>query len=341
MTGSVPGAAFPMPFEFSAPARIVYGPGAFRQTGTLARALGRRAWVVTGLAPLIASFGTVLPATPADGRAYSWRAHGHRPGSLQPAAAAEMVIGFGGGSALDAAAIAALVATAATVDYLEVVGRGKVLSESSLPVLAIPTTAGTGSEVTKNAVLASPEHGVKASLRSAAMIPRIAIVDPELTCDLPPAITASTGLDALTQLMEPLTSARSTPLTDCLCRDGIARVARSLRRACINGHDVAARADMSLASLYGARHSPRRTRRQRTCWSIGGMFKVPMASARPAASHAGQPECADATPTRQPVRGGMTKSRVILTGTDAARAPRAQPVRVDGRTGRPPCGCMA
>jgi alcohol dehydrogenase class IV len=117
--------------------------------------------------------------------------------------------------------------------------------------MAIPTTAGTGAEVTRNAVLASPEHKVKVSLRSPTMLPRVALVDPELTYSMPPAITASTGLDALTQLIEPYVSSRANPMTDGLCREGMTRAARSLRRAYEQGDDVAAREDMALASLFG------------------------------------------------------------------------------------------
>ena len=121
----------------------------------------------------------------------------------------------------------------------------------SLPFIAVPTTAGTGSEVTRNAVLGSPEHGVKASLRSPLMLPALALVDPEMTFGLPPAITASTGLDALTQLIEPYVCNRANPLTDALCRDGLATVARSLVRACTRGRDTEARIGMSYASLLG------------------------------------------------------------------------------------------
>jgi alcohol dehydrogenase class IV len=169
------------------------------------------------------------------------------------AAGCDFVIGFGGGSAIDAGkAIAAMLTNEGELlDYLEVIGRGRALSELCAPFIAIPTTAGTGAEVTRNAVLASPEHKFKVSLRSPLMVPRLTIVDPELTYDLPPAITASTGLDALTQLIEPFVSCRANPMTDALCRDGIRRVARSLRAALHNGHDKSAREDMALASLFG------------------------------------------------------------------------------------------
>jgi len=133
---------------------------------------------------------------------------------------------------------------------VEIIGKGRALDRRPAPFIAIPTTAGTGSEVTRNAVLASPEAKLKVSLRSPLMLPEVAIVDPELTLGLPPGITAFTGLDALTQLIEPFVGLRSNPMTDGLCREGIPRVARSLARACRNGADLAAREDMSVASLF-------------------------------------------------------------------------------------------
>ena len=137
------------------------------------------------------------------------------------------------------------------LDYLEIIGRGKVLTNPSAPFIAIPTTAGTGSEVTRNSVLASPEHKLKVSLRSPLMLAKIALVDPELTYDLPPALTASTGLDALTQLIEPFVCSRANPVTDGLCHEGIHRAARSLRIAFTDGKNKSAREDMAVASLFG------------------------------------------------------------------------------------------
>jgi alcohol dehydrogenase class IV len=133
--------------------------------------------------------------------------------------------------------------------YLEVVGDAKPVTIPAAPCIAIPTTAGTGAEVTRNAVLGVPEHKVKVSIRSPLMIPRLAVVDPVLTHSLPPALTASTGLDALTQLIEAFVCTRANPLTDGFCREGFSRIARSLRRAYANGEDAAAREDMTLASL--------------------------------------------------------------------------------------------
>jgi alcohol dehydrogenase class IV len=165
----------------------------------------------------------------------------------------DLVIAFGGGSAIDAGkAIAALLTNGGELgDYLEVIGKGQTLCHPSVPFIAVPTTAGTGSEVTRNAVLASREHQVKVSLRSPLMLPRLAVVDPELTLELPPAVTASTGLDALTQLIEPYVSIRANPLTDGFCLEGMRRVSRSLRRAYHSGRDITAREYMSLASLLG------------------------------------------------------------------------------------------
>jgi alcohol dehydrogenase class IV len=164
-----------------------------------------------------------------------------------------VVVGVGGGSVLDGAkAIAALLTNGGEpLDYLEVIGAGRRIERPSAPFVAVPTTSGTGSEVTRNAVLASPEHRVKVSLRSVLMLPRLALLDPKLTASAPPDVTASTGLDALTQVLEPFVSSRANALTDALCRDGLTRAARSLRRAYEDGSDLDAREDMALVSLYG------------------------------------------------------------------------------------------
>ena len=143
--------------------------------------------------------------------------------------------------------------------------------------MAIPTTAGTGSEVTKNAVLGVPDKQVKVSLRSNRMLPRLAVVDPQLTLELPPQITAQTGLDALTQLIEPYVSNAANPLTDGLCREGIQRAARSLRRAFQQGDDLDARQDMSIASLFGglALANAKLGAVHGFAGPLGGMFTAP------------------------------------------------------------------
>jgi alcohol dehydrogenase class IV len=168
-------------------------------------------------------------------------------------AACDVVISIGGGSVIDAGKAIAIIATngGEPRECLEVVGNGRAITVPPLPFIAVPTTAGTGSEVTRNAVLGSTEHGVKASLRSPLMLPRVAVVDPELTYGLPPEVTAFTGLDALTQLIEPYVSIRANPLVDAICVAGIQRIACALRRAYHDGADRDARHDMALASLFG------------------------------------------------------------------------------------------
>jgi alcohol dehydrogenase class IV len=169
------------------------------------------------------------------------------------ASGAEAILAIGGGSVLDLGKALAGLATneGDPLDYLEVVGLGRPLTRPALPLLALPTTAGTGSEVTRNAVLRVPEHGVKASLRSPFLLPLLALVDPALTLDLPAQVTASTGFDALAQLLEPFVCTRANPLTDGFCREGLPRVARSLRRAVQEPGSIEAREDLSLAALLG------------------------------------------------------------------------------------------
>lgn len=246
-------------FEFATAGRVVFGSGARRSLGDILARLGRRVLVVGGasrrhdawLDPLLAEHALVRADFSAAGEPTLDTA---RAGAAAArAAGCDVVLGIGGGSALDAAkAIAALAPQPNDVlDYLEVIGKGALLTAHPLPCVAVPTTAGTGSEVTRNAVLTSPEHGVKVSLRSPAMLPQAAVVDPELTLSLPPDVTAATGLDALAQLVEPFVSVKRQPLTDAVCREGLARVSWALRRACDDPTDRGAREAMSLASLCG------------------------------------------------------------------------------------------
>ncbi len=246
-----------MTWEFSTAGRIVFGAGTASQIAAAARAMGRRALLVTGRKPRQAArivadlhgagVGCTPFATEGEPTLDTVRAGvetARREGC-------DLVIACGGGSAIDAGkAIAAMLANPGDVlDYLEVIGRGQPLQAPPVPFIAVPTTAGAGSEATRNAVLQSPEHGVKASLRSPLMLPRLAVIDPELTLSVPPEVTAATGLDALSQLLEPFVSARANAMTDMLCREGLRRAGRALRRACQNGNDLEARAEMCFASL--------------------------------------------------------------------------------------------
>ncbi len=273
-----------MRFEFATATRILFGRGVLQESIPAITGLGRRLLIVTGqnagrAGPLLERLKGHADAQVQCVTGEPTVAQIEEASRLARADRIEAVVGMGGGSAIDAGkAVAALAANdGALLDYLEVIGRAQPLERAPLPFVAIPTTAGTGAEVTRNAVLSSPEHQVKVSLRSPLMLPRLAVVDPELTLGLPPALTASTGLDALTQLIEPLVSVRANPFTDSFCREGISRAARSLSRACAFPNDLAAREDMALAGLLsglalanaglGAVHG--------FAAAIGGMFPAP------------------------------------------------------------------
>ena len=251
-----------MNFEFATATRIVFGAGRLREIRAIAPTLGRRALVVIGKsAGAVQRAEPVLSALTDAGVEYATFSVAGEPTvdvvrtGTQRARdeRCDFVIGFGGGSPIDTGkAIAVLLTNGGDpLDYVELIGKGKAFTKPAAPYVAVPTTAGTGSEVTRNAVLGSPEHRVKVSLRSALMLPRVALIDPELTYDLSPQITAATGLDALTQLIEPFVSVKANPMTDAICREGMQRVARSLRRAYEHGDDVAAREDMCVAGLFG------------------------------------------------------------------------------------------
>jgi len=272
-------------FEFATATRIVFGAGVVKRAGELAAELGTRALVVCGSDPSrAASLVEALDEQGVDTKLFAVSGEPTVAVAQDGVARAraserDLVVGFGGGSAIDTGkAIAALLANPGEpLDYLEVVGRGQALLEPSLPFVAIPTTAGTGAEVTRNAVLAVPAERVKVSLRNAHMLPRLALIDPELTYALPPAQTASTGLDALTQVLEPYVCRVPNPLVDAICREGMRRAARSLRRAFEDGSDAAAREDMALCSLSGglALANAKLGAAHGLAGPIGGMFPAP------------------------------------------------------------------
>jgi alcohol dehydrogenase class IV len=242
------------PFEFATAGRILFGEGTLRQVPAAAATLGRRALLVTGASPdRAAPLQRALDAAHVSSVLFAVSGEPTLDVIRSAPRDCDFVIAMGGGSALDVGkALAALLTNPGdALDYLEVIGAGRPLAIAAAPCIAIPTTAGTGSEVTRNAVLGSPEHRVKASLRSPSMLPRLAVVDPELTYGLPRAITASTGLDALTQLIEPYVSVRANPMTDQFCVEGMRRAAGSLRRAWENGGDRQARGEMAWASVLG------------------------------------------------------------------------------------------
>jgi len=247
-----------MRFEFATATRIIFGRGTIQEVGPLASEMGKSAFVVTGHStkraePLIEQLDkykikhtlfnvTGEPTTIIVKEAVE-QARRCKP---------DLVIGIGGGSVLDTGKVVAplLTNTGKLEEYLEIAGEGKPIKQSTPPYIAIPTTAGTGAEVTRNAVLGVPEHKVKVSMRSLLMLPRVALVDPELTYSMPPTLTAGTGIDALTQLIEAYVSSKANPLIDGICREGIKRAGRSLRKAYQDGSNESAREDMSLASLF-------------------------------------------------------------------------------------------
>jgi alcohol dehydrogenase class IV len=247
-------------FEFATATRIIFGAGKLSEVPALLAELGaQRVLFVTGRDPARSSALETTLRSSVTGL-LTLRVSGEptvdwvRDSLVKVREVrSEAVVAFGGGSVIDAAkALAALAANGGDpLDYLEVIGRGQALAKPSLPLIAIPTTAGTGAEVTRNAVLGSTQERVKASLRSPLMLPRIALIDPDLLAGAPPDVLRSSGLDALSQLIEPFLSSRANPISDALAREGIARSARSLRRAVLGEADASAREDLAVASLFG------------------------------------------------------------------------------------------
>lgn len=274
-----------MRFEFATVPRIVFGPGTLSEAGKIASDWGPRVLIVAGKE--LQRAGKLAASLSASGLEHRLFSVGHEPSisvvleglRVAQAFGATSLVGHGGGSVIDTAKAIAGLATnpGDPLDYLEVVGSERPLENAALPWMAIPTTSGTGAEVTRNAVLSVPEHRVKVSLRSPRLLARVALVDPELTLGLPRDVTASTGLDALTQLIEAYLSVRATPMTDALCAEAIPRVSRALPIAWSEPEALPARTDMAFGSLssgialanagLGAVHG---------CASpLGGMFDAP------------------------------------------------------------------
>jgi alcohol dehydrogenase class IV len=243
-------------FEFATAQRIIVGAGRSAELPGVLAGLGSRVLVCTGADParhgeLLAGLGLPSAVFPVAGEPTVELARAATAAAREHGA--DVVAAIGGGSVIDTGkAVAMLLGNGGDpLDYLEVVGAGQKITQSAAPLAAVPTTAGTGAEVTANAVLAAPADHVKASLRSPLMIPQVAIVDPVLTLSCPRNVTAASGLDALTQCLEPYVSVRANPVTDGLAREGLRRAAAGLRAAYADGGDLEARADMATCSLLG------------------------------------------------------------------------------------------
>lgn len=265
-------------FEFATAQRIIFGRGTVRDLPDLAATFGKKTLLVTGSRPQ--QWKSRLPCVAVHSIRGEPTTQDIESGvALAKQHNADVIVAIGGGSVIDAGkAIAAMSSQPGNLmRYIEVIGEGKPLEAAPLPFIAVPTTAGTGAEATRNAVIASEAHRVKASLRHLAMLPRIALIDPELAVDVPPHVTAASGMDALTQCLEAFVCSRAQPMTDALCLDGIQRAVRSLDRAFQNGRDLDAREDMALCALnsgialanagLGAVHG--------FAAPVGGMFHAP------------------------------------------------------------------
>ncbi len=249
------------PFEHFSVPRILFGRGQFAHLGELAKPLGKKALLVCNgpEAPILA---LVRQLSAAGINGATFRQTGEPTVEVVDATlalareeACDFVIGIGGGSAIDTAkAVAGLLTNGDSVlDFMEVVGKGQKITKPAAPWIAIPCTAGTGAEVTRNAVIGfrgtEKTEPFKASLRSEHLLPRVALIDPELALTISPEVTARTGMDALCQCIEAYTSTHAQPFTDSLALEGITRAARSLPRAFANSADLDAREDLSLAAL--------------------------------------------------------------------------------------------
>lgn len=272
-------------FELATAGRILFGEGKVAEVPNIAAGLGSQVFLVSGCTgdqetKLVAS----LESKNLKVQIFGVRNEPDidlilRGVEQARATGCDMVVALGGGSAIDTGkAVAAMLTNPGELlDYLEVVGKNQPLRQRPVPMIAVPTTAGTGSEVTRNAVLYVPKKGIKVSLRSTLMLPSAAVIDPELTYDLPPTVTASTGMDALCQVIEPYVSRRANAMTDLYCREGIHRASGALKTAFQNGHDTQARADMAFASLMGglALANAGLGAVHGFAGPIGGMFKAP------------------------------------------------------------------
>lgn len=272
-------------FEFAASTRIIFENGSFKKVPVLIEELGSKVFIVTGKnQKLVNQLTEWLNERNIQFEIFSIYSEPittdiEKGTELARKTGCSVVVGIGGGSVIDSAkAIAALAPNKGELtDYLEVIGKGRKPEKAPLPFIAIPTTAGTGAEVTKNSVIKSMEHSVKVSLRSDLMYPKVALIDPELTLTMPPHLTATTGVDALTHLLETFVSIQSNPFIDMLCREGMKRISASLELAFNDGNNLEARENMAMASMLGgmALANVKLGAVHGFAGPLGGMFPIP------------------------------------------------------------------
>ncbi len=245
-------------FTLRAPHEIIFGQGAHLELGKLVEPLGKRPLLITGRSAVsqkrAACFVSLLAARGlqaavfADVEPEPSLETVERARQAYHAHQADVIIAVGGGSAIDVGKAAGALAFAPE-SVAHIFSTGATLNKPGVPIFALPTTAGTGAEVTPNAVLSDPAQKQKASIRGLALLPCMAIVDPELTWELPREQTIYSGLDALTQAIESYTSTGANVVSDMWAAEAVARIARSIRRVAADGSDTAAREDMALGSL--------------------------------------------------------------------------------------------
>jgi alcohol dehydrogenase class IV len=257
-------ASAPGSFAFRTAGAIVFGRGARSRVAEAASRLGRRVLLVTGARSLAASGEldrTRERLESAGLGVQAWSVVGEpdvdavdRGAAIAVEWDAQAVVAMGGGSVLDAAKAVAAVATngGSAMDYLEDLpgAGGKSIRHAPLPVIAVPTTAGTGSEVTRNAVLRVPQASLKRSMRDDRMLPCLAIVDPDLLTTAPADVAVAAALDALTHLIEAYVSLGAQPTTDLLAFDGARRATAALR-ALAQGQEEGVWDELALSSLWG------------------------------------------------------------------------------------------
>jgi len=248
--------------EFYTPGKIIFGPGGLSQVGTEAKRLGNKVLVVLGRSAMRKSGILDLLTHLLKENQIEYTIYENIPSdptvetvdkgtSLARKENCNLVIALGGGSVLDTGkAISAMVTNEGSVaDYQEIKGKGKKFQHKTIPFIAIPTTSGSGSEATINAVITNTELGLKKSIRNPWLLPEVALVDPKLTLSLPPHITAICGGDALTQCIEAYLGKKSQVITDALALHAIELIGRSLVRAVKEGNNLEARKDMAMAAL--------------------------------------------------------------------------------------------